>query len=169
MASPLTDKQARFIEEYLVDLNATQAAIRAGYAPKDADVQGPRLLGNVGVATAIAVAKAERSRRIGLTADRVIEELAVVAFARMGEYVTWGPNGVTLVDSDTVDTRAVAEVRETVTQHGGSTGIKLHDKIAALTKLGQHLGILTEKHEVKGQVDHVVTIETIRKAIGIAS
>jgi phage terminase small subunit len=56
----LTPKQARFVEEYLVDLNAKQAAIRAGYSPKTAEVQGCRLLRNVQVAAAIQRAQAER-------------------------------------------------------------------------------------------------------------
>ena len=76
----ITEKQQRFVEEYLIDLNATKAAIRAGYSPKTADVQGPRLLGKVRVSCAIARAKAERSRRTGITQDRILQELARIAF-----------------------------------------------------------------------------------------
>jgi len=71
----LTPKQARFVEEYQIDLNATQAAIRAGYSAKTAEQQGPRLLGNVGVATAIQAAQTEVSKRIEVTVDEVVAGL----------------------------------------------------------------------------------------------
>ena len=76
----LTAKQKRFRDEYLIDLNATQAAIRAGYSSKTANEQGARLLANVSVQEAIAKATAERSKRTGISQDRVIQELARIAF-----------------------------------------------------------------------------------------
>lgn len=79
----LTDKQARFCEEYLIDLNATQAAIRAGYSEKTANEQGARLLANVSVQEKIAELKAERSKRTEITQDSVIQELAAVARAEV--------------------------------------------------------------------------------------
>lgn len=148
---PLTPKQARFVDEYLVDLNATQAAIRAGYAPKDADVQGPRLLGNVGIAAAVARAQAERSARIGLTAERVLEELSRLAFSDMGDFAEWSEKGVALRASGGLDTRCVLEVKETSKQFGSDVGIKLHDKVAALKLVGQHLGLFPDRHEVTGK------------------
>jgi len=75
----ISAKQQRFADEYLVDLNATQAAIRAGYATRNADVTGPRLLGNVGIAAAIEAGRAKQAERTGITADRVIAELAAIA------------------------------------------------------------------------------------------
>ena len=66
----LTEKQQRFVDEYLIDLNATQAAIRAGYSVKTADQQGSRMLANVKVQQAIAEHMAERSRRTGVNQDR---------------------------------------------------------------------------------------------------
>lgn len=71
---PLPPKQQRFVLEYIVDLNATQAAIRAGYSARTAEQQGPRLLGNVGVSAAIAAALEQRSKRTEITADRVLAE-----------------------------------------------------------------------------------------------
>lgn len=79
----LTDRQARFCEEYLIDLNATQAAIRAGYSEKTANEQGARLLANVSVQEKIAELKAERSKRTEITQDSVIQELAAVARAEV--------------------------------------------------------------------------------------
>ncbi len=71
----LTPKQQRFVAEYLIDLNATQAAIRAGYTPTNADVTGPRMLGNVGVAHAIEAALAKRSGKLEITAEKVLRDL----------------------------------------------------------------------------------------------
>lgn len=77
----LTDKQQRFCEEYLVDLNATQAAIRAGYKQKTAYSQGQRLLKNVEIQQHMAELMNKRSERTGINADFVVEELYKVAKA----------------------------------------------------------------------------------------
>src|SRR5919197_2742959 len=78
--SELTPKQARFCAEYLIDLNATQAAIRAGYSPRTANEQGARLLAHVSIAAAISQAKQAQAERTGITADRVLQEIARLAF-----------------------------------------------------------------------------------------
>ena len=70
-----THKQQCFVEEYLIDLNATQVAIRAGYSEKTANEQGSRLLANVSVAAAIEEAMAERSERTKVTQDYVLETI----------------------------------------------------------------------------------------------
>ena len=75
MSRGLTPKQAAFCEEYLVDLNATQAAIRAGYAPKSANTDGPRMLVNAGIQARIAELQAERSARVHVEADAVLRKL----------------------------------------------------------------------------------------------
>ena len=76
----MTKKQKTFCDEYLIDLNATQAAIRAGYSSKTADRIGPELLGKTCIQENIAKAMAERSKRTGISQDRVIQELARIAF-----------------------------------------------------------------------------------------
>ena len=81
MKRDLTPKQERFIAEYLKDLNATQAAIRAGYSAKTAVAQGPRLLGNVEVAKALAARQSKQLETADLSAARVLEELRRLAFA----------------------------------------------------------------------------------------
>lgn len=146
----LSPRQQAFVDEYIVSLNATQAAIKAGYSAKTADVQGPRLLGNVGVAAAIAAAKQARSERTEITADNVLRELAAVAFAHMGQYATWNDDRVSLTDSSEVDPRAVSEVKQTVNQFGNNVSIKLHDKLGALAKLGDHLGLWKKEPELTG-------------------
>lgn len=79
----LTDKQARFCEEYLIDLNATQAAIRAGYSEKTAREQAAQNLSKLNIQEKIAELKAERSKRTEITQDSVIQELAAVARAEV--------------------------------------------------------------------------------------
>ena len=73
--SKLNPKQQRFVAEYLIDSNATQAAIRAGYASANADVTGPRLLGNVGIAAAIAAGRAKIADRLEITAESLIRDV----------------------------------------------------------------------------------------------
>lgn len=144
----LTPMQARFVEEYLVDLNATQAAIRAGYSAKTAGWIGPQLLGKTHIQERINSAQRERSARTGITADRVLKEISRVAFADPRAVMAWGPGGVALRDSAELsddEAAAVAEVSETWSENGGSRKVKLHDKVAALEKLAKHVGLYDDK------------------------
>lgn len=86
----LTLKQAQFVREYLVDLNATQAAIRCGYSAKTAEQQASRLLRNVKIASAVQDAMAKRAARTEITADRVLQELAKIGFSDIRKVVRWG-------------------------------------------------------------------------------
>src|SRR5579875_2449812 len=125
----LTPKQKRFVEEYLIDLNATQAAIRAGYSAKNADKIGSELLGKTRVAEAIQKAMDERSKRTEITADRVLQELARIAFDDIKNYLEFRTerqevginpeNGepiygytqvIQMKDSKDIDTRSIQEV-----------------------------------------------------------
>ena len=152
-ARKLTPKQAEFVRQYLVDLNATAAAIRAGYSERTAKSQGQRLLTNVDVSAALAAAKAEREQRTEITQDRVVSELAKIAFADPRELMEWGPEGVKLKDSAELteeQAASVAEVSGTTTKDGGSLRLKKHDKVKALELLGRHLGMFTDK--VKSEI-----------------
>jgi phage terminase small subunit len=82
----LTPKQSRFVEEYLVDLNGKQAAIRAGYSANTAEVQASRLLRIVKIQVALSAAMRARSRNTEVTPDRVLAELAKIGFANMRDY-----------------------------------------------------------------------------------
>lgn len=88
--SDLSPKQAQFVREYLIDLNATQAAIRAGYSEKTAYSIGHENLSKPEIAEAIAVAQAERAKRTEITADMVLSELAKIGFADIRKAVKWG-------------------------------------------------------------------------------
>ena len=92
----LRPRQQRFVEEYLVDPNGHQAALRAGYAPKCARQTVTKLLKHPEIAEAIRQGMDARSQRMRLDADRVLAELARIAFADIGNLADWGPDGVTL-------------------------------------------------------------------------
>ncbi|EPR42714.1 Terminase small subunit [Desulfovibrio sp. X2] len=156
--TPMTAAQARFVSEYLVDLNGTQAAIRAGYSARRADRTAVDLLAKPNVAKAVREAMAARQQRTEVTQDMVVAELARVAFGDPRRVMKWGPGGVELKDSEklTADEAAlVSEVRETRTKEGGSLGLKTCDKLKALELLGRHLAMFTDKVDanVKGELD----------------
>ena len=156
MAS-LSPRHARFVEEYLVDLNATQAVLRAGYSETGASTTGVRLLANPRIAAAIAHAMAERSRRTQVTQDRVVEELARLAFADVRDAATWTDETMYLrpsADLDDITSAAIKEVRvvRTITRikrKGGDEDeierveqrVQMHDKKGALDSLAKHLGM----------------------------
>lgn len=171
----LAPKHARFVEEYLVDLNATQAAIRAGYSTKNADVVGPRLLGNVGVAAAIAEGQAKRSERLEITADMWLRELWIIGHSDLQDYVNIDEGGLIVAKSfDEMPenaSRALESIEENRTIKESAGGdesniinskirFKMHSKIEALKIIGQHLGFMKEKVEHTGKdggpVEHEV-------------
>lgn len=156
----LTRKQARFVEEYMVDLNGTQAAIRAGYLPRAANEQASKMLAKGNVRARVDEALAERSRRTGITADRVLRELARVAFANAGDLVnlqTAEVRPTTVAD----DTAAISSVRikqvPTPEGMGVEREIRLADKNRALELLGKHLGMFADKVKFEGALPVVIT------------
>jgi phage terminase small subunit len=155
----LTIKQQRFVDEYLKDLNATQAAIRAGYSKKTADQQASRLLTNVKVREYLAERQDDRSKRTEITQDMVLRELAKIGFSDIRKVVRWGEtqvrmvdgeddgpedmvpyHGLALIDSAEVDDATAAAIAE-VSQSRDGLKVKLHDKKGALVDIGRHLGM----------------------------
>lgn len=163
----VTDKQERFCEEYMIDLNATQAAIRAGYSPKTANEQAARLLVNVSVQDRLAQLQAEQSRRTGVSADRVVRELARIAFANASDLIDPETASVKL-DASRDDLAAIQSVKvKTFGEDGLEHEVKLADKLKALDLLGRHLGMysgasdsssdqLEKARELLGGVDSVI-------------
>ena len=149
----MTKKQKRFIEEYLIDLNATQAAIRAGYSPDTAKSIGSENLTKPDITAQIARAMAERSRRTGVNADRVIMELAKIAFVNANDVID--PKTATIKEGALPeDTAAIQSVKvKTFGEDGLEREIKMADKLKALELLGKHLGMLRDKLEVSGTLE----------------
>lgn len=149
----MTEKQKRFVEEYLIDLNATQAAIRAGYSVKNADKIGSELLGKTRVREAIAKAKAERSRRTGISQDRVVQELARIAFVNAADVIDTNDASI-IANAERDDLACIQAVK--VKQMSGDKGdmtereVKLADKLKALELLGKHLGLFEPRTDTGG-------------------
>ena len=147
----MTDKQKRFCEEYLVDLNATQAAIRAGYSAKTAYSIGNELLNKPEIRARVDQMLADRSIRTGVNADRVVRELAKIAFMKGTDVIDTETGNVR--DDATDDDRAcIAAVKVKQMQGDGMSSIereiRLCDKVKALELLGKHLGIFEDNINV---------------------
>lgn len=169
----LTAKQRAFVREYLIDLNATQAAIRAGYSEKTAAQVGAENLRKPDVASAIEAAMKIRADRTDITADRVLKELAKIGFADIRKAIRWhshlineedNPDGgdvaviktivtnqVEIIASEDIDDDTAAAISEISQNTTGGIKLKLHDKRAALVDIGKHLGMFTDKVEVTGK------------------
>lgn len=152
----MTEKQKRFCEEYLIDLNATQAAIRAGYSVDSAGAIGAENLKKPQIRARTDKAIAEQSKRTGVNADRVVRELARVAFVNPSDVIDM--DSATLkADATDDDTAAVASVKvktiPTADGQGVEREIKMADKLKALELLGKHLGMFTDKVEHSGSID----------------
>lgn len=143
----MTEKQKRFVEEYLIDLNATQAAIRAGYSVKTANEQSSQLLAKLSIQRAVSEAMAERSKRTGVNQDRVIIELARIAFAKMTDIVD--DQGKIKNDAAEDDLACIESVKykESESDTGSSIEreVKISSKLKALELLGKHLGMWNDK------------------------
>lgn len=166
----MTARQQLFCEEYLTDLNATQAAIRAGYSEKTAEQAASRLLTNVKVQEYIQERKKDRIKRIEITQDAVLNEIAIVAFAVATDYAkvvereaTVEIDGkiVPLLDAEgnpvkykTVEPVLTDDLTEeqkkalaVIKKGRDGFEIKPHDKMKALEMLGRHLGLWDKKPE----------------------
>lgn len=155
----LTQKQACFVNEYLIDLNATQAAIRAGYSAKTAEWIGPQLLGKTHVASAIALRIKDRERRTEITQDRVLLEYARIAFLDPRKLLdnAGRPLPIQELDDDTARGIAGIKVVDKFTpssDEGGAPDVstvleyKLIDKKGALDSVARHLGMFNDKLNV---------------------
>lgn len=178
----MTAKQKRFCDEYLIDLNATQAAIRAGYSEKNADKIGSELLGKTRVSTYIKKRIEDRIKRTEVTQDFVIRELMEIASVKATDYarviekeatITTESGVIQLYDAKgnpvkykTVEPILTDELTETQKKalaviKKGRDGfeIKPYDKLRALELLGKHLGMWTEKMELDADMELNINID----------
>jgi phage terminase small subunit len=153
--SKLTRKQERFVQEYLCDLNATQAAIRAGYSPHTAKEIGCENLSKPHIRACVERALADRSRRTGINQDRVIRELARIALVNPADVINMG-SATIRDDASADDTAAIlsVKVKNIPTEDGAiiEREIRMADKIKALELLGKHLGMFTDKLNVNAEM-----------------
>ncbi len=153
----LTNKQSMFVKEYLIDLNATQAAIRAGYSKNTANEIGCQNLAKLNIQEAIQLAMAERSKRTEITQDRVLKELATIAFIDIRD--AFDDEGQLLQVKDLPEdiARAIGGLDHSVInsgedQTGVTSKVKLIDKKGTLELLGRHLKLFTDKVELAGNM-----------------
>lgn len=157
----LTPKQEAFVREYLIDLNATQAAIRAGYSQKTAGAIGERLLKNVEVQNAIKNAMDARAANSELTAARVLGELCCLALydpADIAKHSVTCPGDICKLPEN---------VRRAIIGWSwdkmGNFVLKLSPKTPNLDLLGRHLALFKDKLEISGEVDFKDILGNFRK------
>ncbi len=144
----MTPKQKVFVDEYLVALNASEAARRAGYSSKSAHVMGCQLMKEPEIARAIREAMEARSLRTRVDADRIVLELARVAFSDLGRIADWGPEGVWLKPNNAMaesDRAAIAELRPLGGEADQAGAVRIHirlqNKQRALDSLARHFAL----------------------------
>lgn len=177
MEEKLTKKQAAFVKEYLIDLNATQAAIRAGYSKKTAGITGHENLNKPKIAAKIEKAMSKRAKRTEITQDEVLKELARIGFANISDFVkvveSHEDKKEPILDKNgkEIGTQIITRVSQTVkiepTENldedrqaaiasikEGRNGIevRLNDKIRALELMGRHLGMFQDNINLTGAV-----------------
>ena len=169
----LTPKQEQFCQEYLIDLNATQAYIRAGYAKKNADVAASRLLVNVKVEARIQELKAKRAERVEVNQDQVLQEYILLGFSDIKNYFRVDEDGELFIKSFEDMPPEYSRVIESIQQfkidiYDKRTGeitatrtqlkVKLWDKHKALDMVARHTGGFVEKkiQENTGEITHTV-------------
>ena len=147
----MTERQKRFADEYLIDLNATRA-YRAAYPAVKRDETaaqaGSRLLRNVNVSAYIAKKLKERQKRTEITQDRVLQELAAIAFTDVTEIVSIRQNTVFVKNTNELTDAQKKAIAGIKTAKDGSVELKLYDKKGALELLGRHLGMWNDKLEI---------------------
>lgn len=158
----LNKRQQLFVQEYLIDLNATQAAIRAGYSVDSARDIGCENLTKPNIQEAIAKAMAERSKRTGINQDRIVLELARIAFINPQNLIN--PKDASVRAEATEDDLACIQsvkVKKTESANGTSTEreIRLNDKMKALELLGKHLGMWNDKIDLNVSLPVVISGE----------
>ena len=161
----LTAKQKLFVEEYLIDLNASAAARRAGYAKKRADQIGFENLKKPEISRAIQIRMADREKRTEISQDRVLQEYARIAFLDPRKLVDENGNPLPLhkLSDDVAAAIAGLDAKRMAGEEGASFEIlkyKFVDKRASLSDVAKHLGMFERDNIQKGNREIIVTVET---------
>lgn len=162
----LTPKQQRFVEEYLIDLNATQAAIRAGYSARTAEWQGPQLLGKIHVAAAVRAAQADRSSATRVDAAWVLSRLAQEAEADLSDLYAEDGSLKPVRDWPKIWRQGLVQGVETDEDPEGGgrvRKVKLSDRVKRLELIGKHIGVKAFEERVDVTL-HDALADRLRKA-----
>ena len=166
-AAKLTAKQERFCQEYMIDLNAAQAAIRTGFSAKTARSQGQRLLTNVDIQNRISELQQTIQERTEITQDMVIAEYAKIAFANTSDVIEWGDTVMIEVEVDGETTRvpfhglkiknsadlpaSIQAAVKKVKQGKDGLEVEMHDKKGALDSIARHLGMFKDRVDLSSE------------------
>jgi len=152
-ARGLTPRQARFVGEYLLDLNATQAAIRAGYSPKTANEQGARLLAKVSIGAAVAEGQTETAERLQITRDDLIRRLMEIANLDVSSIVNEHGNMLPVSEWPEAVRRSIAGMETVELPNADGVvavvrKIRLEARGQQIERVGRLLGLFTDKLEI---------------------
>lgn len=166
----LNQKQLIFVQEYLIDLNATQACIRAGYSEKTSKQMGSENLSKPDIQKAIAEAMEDRMNRIEITQDTVLQELAKIAMLDIGDAFDENSELLQIKDMPENVRRAIGSFELSKTKLAGDDEslieehlkkVRMIDKKGALELLGKHLKLFTDVKEIHGLEDLLVKIKYV--------
>lgn len=147
-----TDKERLFVDEYMIDLNQTQAAIRAGYSPKSAKTIASQLMKREHIAEEVEKRKARKSARCGISEERVLRELGMIGFQNANDIIDpatgWIRDGINPEEMACVS--SVKKKVMTGKNSGEEMEIKFWDKNKALENLGKHYGLFNDKIQLLG-------------------
>lgn len=175
----LTDKQEMFCKEYMIDLNATQAAIRAGYSEKTADVIGCENLVKPNIQAYIADLKAKRSEKVEVTAEKILEHLNTLRSSNINDYIEIktiiggteeNPTNVKVVEfkdfKDLTEEQLMCIESVKNTAHG--IELKLHGKNWTIDQINKHIGFYEKdnKLNVAGEMPPSIVMKNMHKGEG---
>jgi len=168
----ITDRMKKFVDEYLIDFNATQAAIRAGYSPDTANEQGSQLLARPDIRELVAEGQKEIMERTQTFQDNAVAELKIVGFSDLADFLTVKDGGIVeqkpFNELTKEQTKCIKKIKQTVRSSHSADGtilhqtavieIELHDKLKALELLGRHLGMFNDSIRLKSEEPLPLTI-----------
>ena len=175
----LTARQQRFVEEYLIDLNASQAAVRAGYSAKTAGQFGYQLLQKPSILAAIQEGMDKRAAGTEITAEKVLRELALIGFANMADFMSIDDDGNACVDLANLTREQAAAIQEIVVdEYVDGRGedarevkrvrFKLADKKGALVEIGRHLGMFSDGKGTSVNVNVAVASRHVAEGLDLS-
>lgn len=169
MIDKLTEKQKIFCEEYVIDFNGTQAAIRAGYSKKTSNVTSSENLAKPYIQSYIQKLIKDREKRTEINADMVVKELAKIAFFDIRKIFHQDGRLVNPRDLDDDTARVISGIKVRDVKNGEDIETiieyKLNDKFKSLESLGKHLGMFDKTIKIEDETKTNLTVEDISKAV----
>ncbi len=150
----LTPKQRRFCYEYMIDLNATQAAIRAGYTPRSASVTAARMLAKANISNEINIQKQSIAARNDITVDYLIQNLKSIVDADIKDY--FEPEGESGQENFTLRKGRSKNIKR-ISLAQGSVSIEMYSRLDALVQLGRHIGFFNDEQTTEKQILAILT------------